>query len=164
LGDAPYGPTLLNVEKFNKEMSPVSARIGLIQFMKLNNMLEKRRRNASILEEGIKGIDFLEAPQILKNTNPSFLCYTVSVKTENLKEDRIKIINELNKKNIEANNYIWPYAIHQIPDYQKVCELGVNDFSGTDKVIRSIINIPVHPLLEEKDMERIVRTISAIDL
>lgn len=169
LGDKPYGPTVTDngeavLEDYIKQMSPISAGIGLVQLTKLDQMNEKRKLNAELLANGISGLDFLEPPKIIKEVDHAYLNYTVKVKGENAERDRVKIIQSLNKSGIEALNYIWAFVIHQVPYYRKICGITDEKFPGTDEAVKRIINLPTNPLLKKRDMDHMINSLSSIDL
>lgn len=164
--DKPYPPSASHggPDDFLKGMSPLSAAIGLTQLSKIPGMIDIRRRNALILEKGLKSLDHLELPGTIKDTKPAYLNYSVKVRSEDCKAARLKIIREMNSSGMQILNYIWPFALHQLPYYSTVCNLGDGNFSGTDSAVDSILNLPTHPLLRERDMQRIVSSIANISL
>jgi len=163
-GDRPYVPSVaedgvIDEEDYIKKISSVSAAIGIPQIGRLQQILDARSRNANLLSKGLEGLSFLEKPGAVNDSAPSYLVYTVKVRGENPKEDRLKIIRALNESGIEALNYIWAFGLHEVPYYKKACSITDERFPGTQDAVKRIINIPVHPLIGEKDMQRIIEVI-----
>lgn len=168
-GDRPYGPSvsdgseLVSAEDYLKEMSPISAAIGLVQLRRLDSMIKRRRENAKLLESLLSGSSLVELPRKIKGTDPAYMTYTVKVASENAREERLRLIRELNAAGIEATNYVWAFAIHQVPYYRRLCDTGAGNYKGTEDAVLRLVNLPVHPLLGEEDMKHMAEVILSME-
>lgn len=144
-----------------KPMTREGALFGTPQIKNIDSWIEQSNENAHCLTKRLKHIDFLELPKIRKNCRHTFLSYTVNVKGENPRDIRNRLMASLHQKGIHAENRVWPVAIHQIPEYQDKLKLDKKEaFPVTDDLVNSFLNLPVHPVLNKKDINHIVKTIT----
>ncbi|MFX0068425.1 MAG: DegT/DnrJ/EryC1/StrS family aminotransferase [Promethearchaeota archaeon] len=141
----PYQHVLLG---YNYIMSEVSAAIGLVQLNKLEYFIKKRRENAKYLSEGLFGLD-LKLPHEPEGCYHSFNHYIIGCKKRNY------LRKELNKRNIQTK---LPYPpIPYQPSYEKY-GYRRGSFPVTERIVEECLLIPVHPLLAQDDLDRIIKS------
>ena len=139
---------------FNYRMSNVAAALGVAQLKKIRTLNNSRIKNARYLSAKLKGIDWLITPYRPKGARGVFHQYTIRIK-----RGRDKFIEYLKTKGIAAApNYSLP--IHKQPAYKK---LGYGKYSlpEAERAAREIVNIPVHPALKRKDLDKLIETIKS---
>lgn len=132
---------------YNYRTTDISSAIGIEQLKKLPTFLKKRRRNAKFFNENLKGV---ETPFVLKNSKHSFHQYTI--KTKNRKE----IIKDLRKNKIGFGIY-YPKPLHF---YNHLKQFGHNDLKNSENLVQEVLSLPIHPALENKDLEKIAKVVS----
>lgn len=144
---------------YNYRMTDIAAAIGIEQLRKLDSFNEKRIRNAKILTEGLENIKGLIVPIVKKGYKHVFHQYAVRI-TDEFKVTRDKLVEYSKSKGI-GTAIFYPKPLHLHPHFQK---LGYKkgEFPVAEKVSKEILSLPVHPLVSERDIKFIIRTIKGI--
>lgn len=140
---------------YNYRMMDLQAAIALAQLKKINNFTQKRIENAQKLIEGLKDIKGLTLPQISPGVKHVFHQFTV--RCDNKKIKREKLIAFLKEKGIGSGIY-YPKPLHLHPHFKKF-GYQEGDFPVSEKASKEVLSLPVHPLLSEKEIEEIIKTI-----
>jgi len=144
---------------FNYRMTDIAATIGIEQLKRIDDFNKKRMKNAQMLTEGLKNIKGLITPIIKKNYKHVFHQYTIRV-TNEFKITRDELSQCLKEKGIESSVF-YPKPLHLHPYFRK---LGYKrgDFPVSEKISKEVLSLPVHPLISEKDIRFIIKTIKEI--
>jgi perosamine synthetase len=138
---------------YNLRMTSLAAAIGREQLKKLDGKNEARRRNASLLTEGLKTIDGLETPYVMDENEPVFHQYTIKIN-----EGRDEIARKLIEKGI-GNKVFYPTTIPSSPAMRPFVK---NAFPAAEECCRKVVSLPVHPLVTPGDIELIIDTLHEI--
>lgn len=139
---------------YNFRMTNISAAIGLSQMKQLDELIEKRRKNAHYFNEHLKNLPGIEIPFVPS----SDYLHAYNQYTLRIKDKRDDFIKNLKEKEI-GHKIFYPTIIPNQPFYRK---LGVysGSFPVAEKVSKEVISIPVHPALHDSDLKRIVESVS----
>jgi len=144
-----YHHTILG---YNYRMTELSAAIGLVQLKKLDELNEKRIRNAKMLNEGIKKIQGLTPPYVEEHVKHVFYQYVVRVE-EDYPLERNELANHLEKMGIGTAVH-YPMPIYRQPLYhelgydKKICPI-------TEESCKRVLSLPVHPSVNAEDIQYI---------
>lgn len=149
---------------FNYRMTNIAAAIGLSQLPKLSGWNKQRIQNANYFNKHIQSV---KIPITREDYYHVFHQYTVVTEEEN----RNNIVQELNKKGIDARVY-YPIPIHSQPIFKQHPQSS-NNCQCTDdknckhlpmsrKLSNSVFSLPVHPSLTQDDLERIVYEVNRL--
>ena len=135
-------------------ITEMESAIGVAQLEnELEWNIEKRRKNAKILNELLKDLEHLiQLPKVRSGNEHSFMMYPIILKKRNKKE----LVQYLENNGIETRE-LFP-LINQ-PIYKKLFKLSAKDFSVSHWLIRSGFYIGCHQDLTRKDLEYISSTI-----
>ncbi len=134
---------------FNFRMTDICAAIGICQLNKLDGFNKTRQKNAEYYSKKLSKLDYMQCPKTAPNKEHVFHQYTLRIKDGR----RDEVIQGLEKAGIGYGIY-YPMPLHKQPLY---IELGHKDkLIETEKVAGEVISIPVHPLLNKEEIERIV--------
>lgn len=140
---------------YNYRMTDIAAAVGLEQLKKLDNMNEKRIKNAERLTNNIKGV---KPPYVMPEVRHVFHQYTVKV-TEKTGISRDDFSNSLNSRGIGTGIY-YPIPIHKQSIYR---QLGYDDsLPVSEKAAKEVLSLPVHQGSSEGDIEHILSAINEI--
>jgi dTDP-4-amino-4,6-dideoxygalactose transaminase len=143
---------------YNLRMTDIAAAMGICQLKKLDIANSKRIKNAGFLSEHIGEIKGIIPPYIAPHRNHVFHQYTVKV-TKNYKLSRDELQRKLNEKGIGTAIY-YPTPINKQPLYKK---LGYNgSLPVSDTVANEVLSLPVHPKLNEEELNTIVEALRVI--
>ncbi|PID40447.1 MAG: aminotransferase DegT [Proteobacteria bacterium] len=141
---------------FNYRMTDVEAAIGREQLKRLDDMLAIRRRNARILNNGLKGIDGIKLQQVTARGKHAWHQYCVTVDPDAFGMDRDALAAGLKAAGI-ASGVHYPRGLHRQPIFEEL--YGKVELPRTDALAATILALPVHHGLSEEDARRIVEAI-----
>lgn len=133
----------------NLRLPEINAAIGTIQMKKLPKFLNSRKKNAEILSKHLSDLD-IKVYHPRKHENVNWYLYTITTPKRN------KLLNILQKNGVGAAAY-YPLPIHKTPFYKQDAILPVTDWAAS-----SVISLPVHPKVSQKDLKFISKIIHEI--
>ena len=138
---------------YNFRLTDVLAAIGLAQLKRMPEATRRRRMNASFLNAEIESVI---TPTVKEGRDHVWHQYTVRLQEG---ADRETALTSLADAGVGAGIF-YPNGAHRFPHVRQV--VGDIDLPVTDEVAASVISLPVHPLLERADLERIVSAVNAL--
>jgi len=127
---------------WNYYMNEFAASIGLIQLSKLDSMNNKRKKIAKIYSKNIK-----LTTKMPYDPNCCYHLFWIRVK------NRDDFMKKMNKAGIETGIHYNP--IHKMSFYNSHQNLPI-----TEQVGKEIVSIPIHPKLNENEINHIVNSIN----
>jgi perosamine synthetase len=141
---------------YNFRMTDIAAAIGLCQLKKLDSFNARRIQNAAYLTKNIQGIPGLTPPLLAPGRNHVFHQYTIKISPE-YRFSREILQQKLLEQGVGTMVY-YPTPIHRQPFYRK---LGYSDIlPHSDAAASQVLSLPVHPGVNEADLNRIMETLS----
>jgi perosamine synthetase len=136
---------------YNYKLSEIHSAIASEQLKKLDALLERRRRIASMYEERLGDLAGVKLPHVPADRRPTWQSYVLTLAPD-LNRDRAALA--LRRQGVEAN--IGTYASHCLPVYgaRRPCPTSANLF-------RTHLAIPMHAGLTDADVERVAREVRA---
>lgn len=135
----------------NYRMSEICGAIGVAQISKLPRFLEARRKNAETLTSKLSGVGKLKLPAVPEGYKHSWYVYTVRLRGANAGK-RNKVVEKLREKKIGAAVY-YPVPIHLMPYYREQFPPEKGVLIKTETAARQVFSLPVHPKIEEEQIE-----------
>jgi len=139
----------------NYRMTEIAAAIGLEQLKKLDEFVEKRRRNAKILTEGLQGIKGLRPQKTNEGVYHSYSYYTVLMSLDEFECSRDEFIEALKAENIEGMVY-YPIPLTKQPALKRYAK---SRCPVAEDVSKRVFSIPVHSSLTNEDLDKILKAI-----
>jgi len=142
---------------YNYRMTDIAAAIGLVQLKKLEKFNQRRRKNAEYYNKHLtaKG---LVTPVTAPDVSPVYHQYVIRL-TKEFPMSRAEFMDYLKKKGIGSAIH-YPIPLHRQP----VFGLG-NDPDPcpvSTRLAASVLSLPVHPLLDQKELSYICDTINKV--
>jgi len=140
---------------YNFRMTDIAAAIGRAQLAKLDRWNERRRRNASILDEGLAGTPGVVTPKERAGYRHAYHQYTVMIEG-----DRDGFRDRIGELGVgSAIHYELP--VHRQPLY---AGLGYSNVSMpiAERAAAHVLSLPVHPALSDEDLDRIVEAVRKV--
>ncbi|EKD41144.1 MAG: DegT/DnrJ/EryC1/StrS aminotransferase, partial [uncultured bacterium] len=138
----------------NSRLDEIQAALLKIKLRKLDEWNAKRRQNAAILLNTLKGNPNIVLPNIQENTLPVFHQFVIQT------NNRDNFIKKLAEKNIQCGiHYPWPNHLQK--GYNPPESVRV-PLQNTEKACQKIVSLPVHQHLSETDVDKIIN--AAINL
>ena len=140
---------------YNFRMTDIAAAIGRAQLAKLDRFNERRRRNASVLDEGLAGIDGVTAPRERPGYRHVYHQYTVRIA-----RDRNDFQSKVSELGIGTAVH-YPVPINRQPLY---LELGYESvrMPVAEAAAEQVLSLPVHPALTDAELDRIVEAVRKV--
>ena len=138
---------------YNFRLTDVLAAIGIAQLGRLDEVTRRRRSNAAYLNDHLRGVS---TPVVKEGRDHVWHQYTVRLPHG---ADRSDVARRLGTAGI-GTGVFYPLGAHRFPHIQ--AETGVLDLPVTDRVAASVLSLPVHPLLEQSDLERIAAAVNSL--
>ncbi len=131
---------------YNYRMTDIAAAIGLEQLKKLPHFNQKRREHAQYFSEKLGGVEGIEIPYVLENTEHVYHQYTIKC------NERDAVIQQLKNNDIGFGIY-YPKPLHF---YNHLKTYTHSDLKNSEKLADEVLSLPVHPALNGSDLEKIV--------
>jgi dTDP-4-amino-4,6-dideoxygalactose transaminase len=144
------------IDKYNHEQEGVNSRMdglqGAVLNVKLNHLLEwteKRRRNAYLYNEHLKGLRNLATPAEIDNVKAVYHLYVIRLKAA-LRQG----LQDHLKKNGIATGIHYPIALPNLIAYGYL-KHKESDFPEASAASQEILSLPMYPELEPSQIEYI---------
>ncbi len=141
---------------YNYRTTDICAAIGVEQLKKIDRITDARISNAKRLSEGLGGIKGLILPQTKDSHKHVFHQYTIRI-TRDFKSSRDELLEYLREQEIGAGVY-YPKPLHLHQHFQKM-GYKVGDFPVAERIASEVISLPVHPLLQDNELEYIIKKV-----
>ena len=140
---------------YNYRMTDIQAAIALEQLKKVEEFTAKRIKNAQKLTVGLKDIKGIHVPHVKENAKHVYHQYTIKV--DGFKLSRDELVEYL-KKNEIGTAVFYPKPLHLHPHF---AGLGYKegDFPVSEMVSKHVVSLPVHPLVSEVNVNKIIEAI-----
>jgi dTDP-3-amino-2,3,6-trideoxy-4-keto-D-glucose/dTDP-3-amino-3,4,6-trideoxy-alpha-D-glucose/dTDP-2,6-dideoxy-D-kanosamine transaminase len=137
---------------YNSRLDTIHAVIADYFIPKLEEVTQKRRKNAEIYDNELKNLsDFVKIPLRRENFFQVFHTYVIMV------ERREELIKYLSENGIETKIH-YPIPIHVQKPYQKL-GFKKGDFPLSERQASSIISLPIHQFLTEEQIYYVITKI-----
>lgn len=130
-------------------LDTVHAVVGRLRLTRLESWIERRRAIATRYEQGLAGIAGLQLPPAPSEGSyrDVYSSYVITC------EDRDRLSQYLEQSGVECFVH-WPSPIHQQPVWTSSLQLP-----QTEKISRTCLSIPVHPQLDEGQVDHVIAAI-----
>jgi perosamine synthetase len=141
----------------NYRLTDIQAALALPQLDHLAERNAQRVRNATRLSEGLSDVVGLVTPIVKPDRTHAFHQYTVRVTGEaGLHRDQLAA--KLGASGIGTGIY-YPRAVYDAECFQRHPRVVLERMPVAEKIAREVISLPVHPWLNEEDLDRIVESV-----
>lgn len=137
---------------FNARMTDIHAAIGRVQLTKVDAWTAVRRRNAAYLDANLRGV---VVPPVAADAVHVYHQYTVRVP-----EDRDGFVAALREEHQVGSGVYYPIPNHRLASLAPFAP-GLH-LPQTERAASEVVSLPVHPSLDEADLERIVSAVDAV--
>ncbi|HEU5227576.1 MAG TPA: DegT/DnrJ/EryC1/StrS family aminotransferase [Ktedonobacteraceae bacterium] len=155
---------------YNMRMTELQGALGVVQLQKLEHVTQRRIANAAYLTEQLKGV--VQMPIVRAGCRHVYHQYTIRLET-----NRDQVVAQLHARGIETAIH-YPLPIYRQPFYQQSpslfrianyveqqqpgSERVIPILPMTERAVRQVLSLPVHPALQEEELEMIAREVVAL--
>ena len=136
----------------NFRMTSIAAAIGSVQLEKLPDYVEARRRNAERLTAAVEDVPAIDPPVEPEGYRHSYHQYTVRC------EDRDALESHLDDAGVDTAVY-YPTPVHEQPPYSDLD----GSYPHAERASEEVLSLPVHPQLEDSEVDRIVEALEVFE-
>ncbi len=144
---------------FNYRMTNIQAALGLAQLENIEELIEKRRKNAHLYNSLLCNVKGLTLPVETNGTRNVYWMYSLVVEKE-FGMSRDELMNQLRKKDVETRAFFWP--MHQQPILKKMGLASKERYPVADAIARKGLYLPSSSGLTRSQIEYIVAAIKQI--
>ena len=144
---------------YNFRMTDLQAAIGITQLGRLDGFLEKRRRLAARYTDGIRDINWLQAPIIPAGSRSNFQSYMVRM-TGSARPRRDELMQELLEQGISTRRAIM--AIHREQPYS--AERWESTLPNTELATDSGLILPLFHEMTEAEQDYVIEALHGFRL
>ena len=140
---------------YNYRMTDIQAAIALVQLKRLPWITEKRQQNAKIYSNSLVKHNNLITPYIPPDRTHVYHQYTIRFDNQS-PITRKRFQDYLNKLGIQTNIY-YPVPLYKFRHLTNNAK--IEDFPVTEKLVKQVVSLPIHPLLKKEEITYIVKAI-----
>lgn len=139
-------------------MTDIMAAIGLVQLKRYKELLERRKEIIGKYDEAMKKLDVQVLQHYGEDFSSSGHLYLVRL---NGKDEKVRnrIIEEMAKRRIATNVHYKPLPMHTA---YKNLGFDIKDYPNSYKQYENEITLPLHTLLTDENVERVIGEFSDI--
>ena len=143
---------------YNYRMNDIQAALGLNQLNRLDKYIKSRHNIAIHYNSELKNMS-LTIPWQAQNAYSSYHLYPILIPNETGVISQKQVYDELIKNNIAANLHYIP--VHRHPYYENL-GFKKNDFPVAEDFHRKAISIPIYPMLDINQQNKVIKVLKKI--
>jgi len=140
----------------NYRLTDLAAAVVVPQFEAIASRTEARRRNAEKLNAGLAGLPGVVLPVHRDDRKHVFHQYTIRL-TKESKLNRDQLSEHLTKAEI-GHGFYYPRAVYDYDCYRGHPRVVIDGSPYAEEVASSVISLPVHPFLNDAEIETITES------
>lgn len=134
---------------FNARMTNLHAAIGRVQLTKVLGWTAQRQSNAQFLTDNLEGVG---TPVVAEGAEHVYHQYTIRISG-----DRDGFAAALKDEYNIGSGVYYPIPNHRLPSFNRT-----EDLPNTEIAAREVLSLPVHPSLDDEDLDRIVTAVNKL--
>lgn len=141
---------------YNYRMTDLQASLGLAQFKKLENILEKRLALAKSYDNAFREISYIQTPFVPRYMRHTYQSYMIKIIGGDVSRDRV--VDKLKEKGIATKKGIM--LIHKEPLYQKL--FGKISLPISERVAKSCLILPLYAKMRREEQGYVINSLKEI--
>ncbi|MDQ6622109.1 MAG: DegT/DnrJ/EryC1/StrS aminotransferase family protein, partial [Verrucomicrobiota bacterium] len=146
--------------KYN--MTDVQAALGLCQFKRLEQFIERREEICQRYDRAFAALDSITTPFVGADCRHSRHLYPILVDEAQLRIDRAQFIDALRAENIGTSVHFIPVHLH--PFYREKFGYNRGDFPVAESIYDRLISLPLYPHMSDRDVDDVIAAVERIAL
>lgn len=157
---------------YNYRMTDIQAAIGVVQFHKFSSVVEGRQKRAKSYDENLKGISWLQLPQIAQGCNHTYQSYVTLVwdwglgsptleKIAKMEALRNKLVSHLSENDIFTRQ--GTQAVHALGYYKKKYGIKDDDYPNTLAAAKLSVTLPLYPQMTDNEQRYVIDKIKEVE-
>lgn len=144
---------------YNYRLTDIQCALGISQLKKLSGFVKKRATLVDYYNAHIGDISpHIKSHVISENRNTAWHLYSARIDFNALGIERHDFMAQLKDRGIGTQVHYIP--VHSQPYYKNL--YGAIDLSGAKKYYETTLSLPLYPLLEQDDIDRVLQSLSDV--
>ena len=149
----------VEVDGLKANMTDLQAAIGRAQLRHLHRWQRRRAELAAAYERGLAGIPGLRTPAAPVDGRHAWHLYVIALDPA-MGWERDSFIEALSDRGIDCSVHFIP--LHHQPYFSGLLGEAAGRFPGADQAFDGIVSLPLHPRLDDHDIDRICAEIASL--
>lgn len=145
---------------YNYRITDFQSALGSSQLKKLNNFVKRRNEIATYYDEQFKNDNRFIIPKVEKDVKHAYHLYPLQIKFDKIKISKVEFFEKMKENKIGLQVHYIP--VHTQPYYKNNFGFKEGDYPISEEFYQNEVSIPIYPLLENEDLEYIVKTIKEL--
>ncbi len=142
---------------YNARLDTIQAAVLLAKMQYIDEFTERRRKIASIYNEELKDLNWLKTPYEHPKAYHVYHQYTIRLTGK----DRNQLQRYLKENGIDSMVY-YPVPLHKMKVFINNGMEIFESLENSELASKSVLSLPIEPLMEEREVDIIVETIKQI--
>lgn len=152
------GETEVVAPGINSKMDEIRAALGLLNLKQVDKAIEKRHQVAIKYRESLKKVKGIRYFEDMSGVKHNYSYFPVFVDAEEYGMTRDELYFKMKEQGVLGRRYFYP-LISTFSTYRGLSSAAPENLPVATKVASEVICLPMHHMLSEKDVERILGTI-----
>jgi dTDP-4-amino-4,6-dideoxygalactose transaminase len=149
----------VEVDGLKANMTDLQAAIGRAQLRHLDRWQRRRAELAAAYERGLAGIPGLRTPQAPADGRHAWHLYVIALDPA-MGWERDAFIEALSDRGIDCSVHFIP--LHHQPYFIRRLGDATGQFPGADRAFDGVVSLPLHPRLDDRDVDRVCTEIASL--
>lgn len=152
------GETEVVAPGINSKMDEIRAALGLLNLKQVDKAIEKRHQVAIKYRESLKKVKGIRYFEDMSGVKHNYSYFPVFVDAEEYGMTRDELYFKMKEQGVLGRRYFYP-LISTFSTYRGLSSAAPENLPVATKVASEVICLPMHHILSEEDVERILGTI-----
>ncbi len=148
----------MSILGYNYRLTDFQSSLGISQLKKVNFLLKKRARIASVYNRNFSQIENITIPYTKKKNIHAYHLYPLQIDFKKIKKNKDKMFKYFLKKNFRLQVHYTP--LYHYNFYKKKFGYKPKFFPNTENFFRKEVSIPIFPNFKEKDQLRFINLLN----
>ena len=149
------GETTVVGPGINSKVDEMRAAYGLLNLKQVDAAIEARQKTADVYREALRGIDGLTFYEDMPGVKHNYSYFPMFIDAEKYGMTRDELYFKMKEANVLGRRYFYP-LISEFSTYRGLESARRENLPNAHKMADTVICLPMHHELSEKDMERIL--------
>lgn len=152
------GETEVVAPGINSKMDEIRAALGLLNLKQVDKAIEKRHQVAVKYREALKNVKGIRYFEDMPGVKHNYSYFPVFVDAEEYGMTRDELYFKMKEQGVLGRRYFYP-LISTFSTYRGLSSAAPENLPVATKIASEVICLPMHHMLSEEDVERILGTI-----
>lgn len=152
------GETTVVGPGINSKVDEMRAAYGLLNLKQVDAAIEARKNTADVYREALRGVDGLTFYEDMPGVKHNYSYFPMFIDAEKYGMTRDELYFKMKEANVLGRRYFYP-LISEFSTYRGLESARKENLPNAHKMADTVICLPMHHELSERDMERILKLI-----